>query len=62
MPGITLNNQDGFFSDLHRELFATSGGRAMNMATLSKEDKVRAQIFLAEMRIQKANDKAEKLK
>jgi len=47
MDGITLNNQDGFFDDLPKELFAHKGGRAMNMATLSKDDKVRAQIVLA---------------
>ena len=47
MDGITLNNRDGFFDDLPKELFAHKGGRAMNMATLSKDDKVRAQIVLA---------------
>ena len=34
----------------------------MLMGTLSKEEKVQAQIMMAEMRIQKANQKAELLK
>ena len=50
-PPVNVNNEDGFFSDLPNQLFAKSGGRAMLMGTLTKEEKVQAQIMLAELRI-----------
>lgn len=56
---VMLVNNDGFFDDLPDSLFAKHGGRAMVMGVLDKETKIKAQIKLAEQRLERQKFKAE---
>ena len=56
-----IDNSDGFFSNVPRQLFENQNGRGISLNPMTKEERLKARVAKSEMKIAKEKERQEKL-
>jgi len=56
-----IDNSDGFFSNVPKQLFENQNGRGISLNPMTKEERLKARVAKSEMKIAKEKERQEKL-
>jgi len=56
-----IDNSDGFFSNVPKQLFENQNGRGISLNPMTKEERLKARITKSELKIAKEKERQQKL-